>query len=141
MAFPRNSQTRLQHLERVDKAINEERRLRIVVDQVLQTDNPFRRDAHEHLRRQRQRLATTQQELPVVLPALLLATVEFEQNRVDVVQVAVISACEREATITTLQMNRCRKSRDRPPDGTQSPLPLPFSSIRCQITRSADRKE
>ena len=95
MAFPRNSQTRIQHLERVDKAINEERRLRIVVDQVLQTDNPFRRDAHEHLRRQRQRLAATQQELPVVLPALLLATVEFEQNRVDVVQVAVISARER----------------------------------------------
>ena len=45
-----NTITRIDDLQWMNETVNEERRLWVVVDQVLETDDALRGDAHEHLR-------------------------------------------------------------------------------------------
>ena len=45
-----NTISRTDDLQWVNETVNEERRLWVVVDQVLETDDALRGDAHEHLR-------------------------------------------------------------------------------------------
>ena len=45
-----NTITRIDDLQWVNETVDKERRLWVVVDQVLETDDALRGDAHEHLR-------------------------------------------------------------------------------------------
>ena len=136
-----NTIARIDDLQRVNETVDEERRLRVIVDQVLETDDALRGDAHEHLRRQGQWPSAAQQKLSVVLPALLLSAVEFQQQRGDVVQIAVISSGYTQRSQRTQQRSRRMICTSHPRDGRQSPLPWLLSWPQYPRAHSAGPME